>query len=172
MREILGEGKFLRLVREGKWEHAERTNAYGIVLLAAITDDDHLVLVEQYRSPVKSRVIELPAGLCGDDVAGEPLESAAGRELIEETGYQAREIRTLTTGPVSAGMTTEQITLFLATGLTKVEAGGGVEGEDIETHLVPLADVPAFLDAKMKAGVQVDTKLWSALWFVERARRP
>lgn len=170
MREVLGEGRFLRLVRENGWEHAERTNAHGVVILIAVTDAGELLLIEQFRPPVGQRVVELPAGLAGDDVAGEPLASAAGRELEEETGYRAREVVFLTEGPSSAGMSTERASFFLATGLSKVSDGGGVEGEDIVTTLVPLDDVPAYLDAAIAAGKAVDTKVWGALWFAARAR--
>lgn len=165
MREVLAEGRFLRLVREQGWEHAERTNAHGVVLIVAVTDAGQMLLCEQFRRPVNAYVIELPAGLAGDDVAGEPLALAAGRELVEETGYEATTVTYLTAGPSSAGMSNETATMFLARGLRKVTDGGGVEGESIVTHLVDLADVPAFLDAQMRDGKQVDTKVWSALWF-------
>ena len=88
---ILAEGKFLRLVRDGRWEYADRTRAQGAVVLVAVTDDNRLVLTEQYRIPLGQRVLELPAGLVGD-IQGEedePLVTAADRELLEETGYQA-----------------------------------------------------------------------------------
>ena len=91
--ETLAEGRFLRLVRRGKWEYATRKGVSGIVGIVAVTDDGRLVLVEQDRPPVGKRVIELPAGLAGD-VSGqedEELASAARRELLEETGYAADE---------------------------------------------------------------------------------
>ena len=60
---ILHEGDFLRMVREGEWEYIERNSCRGIVIILAMTDDQRVILVEQYRQPVHKRVIEFPAGL-------------------------------------------------------------------------------------------------------------
>ena len=56
-------GKFLALVKEGHWEYADRTNATGAAIIVAVTDEQKLLLVEQYRIPVHVRTIELPAGI-------------------------------------------------------------------------------------------------------------
>jgi hypothetical protein len=50
-------GKFLALIKEGHWEYAQRTNATGAVIIAAVTEDQKLLLVEQYRIPVHARTI-------------------------------------------------------------------------------------------------------------------
>lgn len=165
--DILGTGRFTRLVRKGGWEYVERTNASGIVLIIALTPEGRLLLVEQHRPPVDARVIELPAGLAGDlaDAADEPLAEAARRELLEETGYDAARLVRVAGGPLSAGLTSEVVTVFQAEGLTRVSAGGGDESEDIVVHEVALADVPAFLGAREAAGVLVDPKVYAALWF-------
>jgi ADP-ribose pyrophosphatase len=76
--EVLLDGKFLRYVRRGNWEFVQRKKVTGIVGIVAITAARKLLLVEQYRVPLKRNVIEIPAGLAGD-VAGhetEPLENA------------------------------------------------------------------------------------------------
>jgi 8-oxo-dGTP pyrophosphatase MutT (NUDIX family) len=88
-RRILAEGKFLRLVVENGWEWVERRNTQGAVVIAAITEHNEIVLIEQYRIPLAARVIELPAGLAGDEPGSrhEALIEAARRELLEETGY-------------------------------------------------------------------------------------
>ena len=60
-------GKFLALVKEGQWEYAARTNATGAAIIIAVTEEQNLLLVEQYRIPVHARTIELPAGIIGDE---------------------------------------------------------------------------------------------------------
>jgi ADP-ribose pyrophosphatase len=65
------QGRFLGLKESDHWEYAYRTNATGVVVLVPVTDAGELVLVEQYRTPVRSRVMELPAGLVGDTEAAD-----------------------------------------------------------------------------------------------------
>ena len=165
---VLARGKYLELVDEGGWEYVRRHGVSGVVLIVATTDQRELVLVEQNRLPVHSRTVELPAGLVGDlpGQAHEPLEHAAARELEEETGFTASHWRHLTEGPTAVGSSTEVVSFFRATGLTRVGPGGGDHTEDITVHVVPLSEVPAFLTAKAAAGVLVDPKVYTALYFV------
>src|SRR3546814_14508543 len=72
----------------------------------------------------------MPAGLVGDDDASDTLESAARRELIEETGWDAARIDVLLVGPTTAGMSNERIPFARARDLTRVGDGGGVDDED------------------------------------------
>ena len=163
---VLYDGKHIQLVRRDKWEYAKRKNLTGIVAITAVTDDGKLVLVEQYRPPVGARVIELPAGIAGD-VAGqesENLAAAAQRELMEETGYQAAEMTEVGAGAASAGLSDEIITLFLAAGLRKTGTGEGDGSEEITVHEIPLADLPVFLDEKVREGCLVDLKVYSGLY--------
>lgn len=165
--EIMAEGRFTRLVRRDGWEFVARKNTSGIVIVVAVTEAGELLLVEQHRPPVGCRVVELPAGLAGD-IAGqedEALVTAARRELLEETGYEADAFVHLTAGPLSAGLTTEVVTLFGAAGARRVAAGGGDETEEIDVFAVPLAEVPAWLEARQRGGAMVDPKVYSALWF-------
>jgi ADP-ribose pyrophosphatase len=100
----LHEGKWLRLKKRGHWEYAERTNEGGLaVIIIAATPENKIVFVEQFRVPVNCKTIEMPAGIVGDIHAGESLELAAERELLEETGWLAHKIDYLLTGPSSAG---------------------------------------------------------------------
>lgn len=122
-------------------------------------DADHVILVEQQRIPVGGRCLELPAGLVGDDTAGESIEVAANRELEEETGYRAAHIERLGTFRSSPGMTSEHFELVRATGLTRVGDGGGEGDEDIAIHRVPLATLPAFVAERRAAGVAIDSKM-------------
>jgi ADP-ribose pyrophosphatase len=169
-REILYEGNWLRMVRRGTWESCERTHGGSgmAVLVIAVTPDDHVLFVEQFRVPVGARTIEMPAGLVGDDVSDDTLESAAHRELIEETGWAAGRIEVLLTGPTSAGMSNERIAFARARDLVKVGEGGGIGSEDITVHAVPRADAPAWLMRKHAEGFELDLKLWAGLWMLER----
>ena len=168
-KELLFEGKFLRLVRLDTWEFIERIGATGVVGMVPVTDAGELVLVEQYRVPCSARVVELPAGLAGDlgGLAGESLEAAARRELEEETGFRAATMEFLMEGPNSAGSSNSRMTIFLATGLRRVGPGGGDEHEAITVHVVPLPEVWAWLKAQAAAGKLLDPKIFTGLWFAE-----
>ena len=105
----IAEGRYLGLYERDDWEFAERPNAEGVVGILALTSQDEVILVEQFRRPMNAPVIEIPAGLIGDedDHRGESLAETAHRELLEETGYQAESMKLLLSGPTSAGMTSE-----------------------------------------------------------------
>ena len=167
--ELLYQGDWLRLVKRGHWESCERTHGKDglAVLVIAVTPDDHVLFVEQFRVPLGARTIEMPAGLVGDDDASDTLESAARRELIEETGWEAGRIDVLLTGPTSSGMSNERIAFARARDLRKVGEGGGVDNEDITVHSVPRAQAPAWLMQKYAEGYELDLKLWAGLWMIE-----
>ncbi len=112
--------------------------------------------------------IEMPAGLVGDTDANDTLEDAARRELLEETGWLASDVKVLMVGPTSSGMSNEVIAFVRARGLTRVHAGGGDETENITVHEVPVADAPRWLAAKMAEGYAMDAKLWAGLWLINR----
>src|ERR1041385_2811914 len=120
-----GERVFV-LEREG-WEYVERKKAKEAVAVIALTEDDEVILVEQFRQPVKARVIDWPAGLVGDEGVNDPVATAK-KELEEETGFRCERVELLARGPSSAGINSEIITLYRAYGVTRVGAGGGVEG--------------------------------------------
>ncbi len=161
----LYESKWLGLYRIGHWDFARRPNSDACVGVLAVTDENEVVLIEQFRIPVQKRVIEIPAGLVGDEqeFRGESLAATAGRELMEETGFRAAGIVPLLSSPTSAGMTPEFTHLFHATGLTRENEGGGTGGEDITVHLVPVAGLRDFLAEKQAAGAAVDFKIHAAM---------
>ncbi len=165
-------GRYLGLVEREGWEYASRTNAHAVAVIVPVTAAGELVLVEQYRIPVQCRTIELPAGLVGDGAdPEEPLEPAARRELLEETGFEAADMRRVLECPSSAGLTDEAITFFLATGLTRVAAGGGDDSEDITVHLVQLDHIDRWLADRLGDGLMLDPKLYAALyWLGDPAR--
>lgn len=152
------EGKYLTVRQQGSWEYVSRTRGVSAAVILAI-DDGHVLLVEQDRVPLGCRCLELPAGLVGDEEEGEAIESAAIRELEEETGYAAAQMVDLGRFHSSPGMTSEGFALLRAGRLTRTGKGGGVEGEDIVVHRVALADVPGFVERKRDEGVAIDVKL-------------
>lgn len=156
--EIVWEGRFIAAKRRGKWEYVSRTRGVSAAVILAI-DGGCVLLVEQYRVPIGGMCLELPAGLIGDDEEGEEARVAAIRELEEETGYRAEDMSELGRFHASPGMSSEAFLLMQAVGLTKVSDGGGVEGEEIIVHRVPIDDVPAFVERKRAEGCAVDVKL-------------
>jgi len=164
-------GRFLGLKERDQWEYAFRTNASGVVVLVPVTEAGEMVLVEQYRIPVQSRVLELPAGLVGDNGdLEEDFETAARRELIEETGYHAASLQELLTSPSTPGMADEIITIYFASGLERVGPGGGDGNEDITVHHVPLESAIEWLDARRTEGIMLDPKIYAGLfWAMTRS---
>lgn len=167
--ETVYEGKWLRLKRRGTWEFAERVHGTGMaVIIIAVTEDGNVLFVEQDRIPLGRRTIEMPAGLVGDQDGEDTLEEAARRELIEETGWEPQHVEVLLIGPTSAGMSTERIAFVRATGLRRVSGGGGVDGENITVHEIPVGSAPRWLLQKQSEGFELDLKLWGGLWMIER----
>lgn len=156
--ETMWAGRFLVAKREGKWEYVGRARGIGAAVILAITEGD-VLLVEQYRVPLKANCIELPAGLVGDETEGEDVTIAAARELEEETGYRPAKVEELGRFASSPGMVSETFMLVRATGLERVGEGGGVEGEGITAHRVPLSDIGAFIAGKRAEGCAIDVKI-------------
>lgn len=156
------EGRFITVRQQGTWEYVSRSRGIHAAVILAIDEDSdgrHVILVEQYRVPLKVNCLELPAGLVGDDSAGEAAEVAAERELEEETGYRAAHWRVVGEFYSSPGMVSESFTLLVATGLTRVGDGGGVDSEDIIVHRVPLDGIADFVAAKRAEGCGIDVRV-------------
>ena len=145
-REVVGEGRFFSLVRESiSYNGTEIAREFiehpGAVAVVALDSDDRVLLIQQYRHPLRSREWELPAGLL--DVANEARLVAAQRELAEETGMAAGEWHKLVDLATSPGGSNEVVTIFLARGLVEVASDFVREGEeaDIAVRWVPIDDV-------------------------------
>ena len=116
----------------------------GAVGIVAVDGDD-VVLVRQFRAPLATDILEIPAGK--RDVAGEPPAVTASRELAEEIGFEASQMESLGGFHNSVGFCDEYVHLFLATGLTPVGfAPDGPEEEHMQIVRVPLNEVTAAVD--------------------------
>lgn len=138
------------------WFSARRPNPETVHILG-ITPEGQVPVLRQWRYPVSAWVWELPAGIC--DQAGEALEDTARRELLEETGYSAGETLHLFRGTVSPGLTNELYNAFLCLDLQRIQAGGGVGGETIEVHHVPVAQLHDFTLRAFQRGELIDSKV-------------
>ncbi|RVT41043.1 NUDIX hydrolase [Sphingobium algorifonticola] len=157
--EIMWEGRFITAKRRGRWEYVSRARGIRAAVILAI-DDGHVLLVDQYRVPLGQRCLELPAGLVGDGaMPDEDAAMAAIRELEEETGYRAARMDSLGTYFSSPGMVSESFTLFRAGGLRQTGPGGGVDGEDIIVHRLPLATLHDEIERMRGKGYAIDVKL-------------
>lgn len=162
-------GRYLGLLEDRGWEYASRTNASAVAVIIPVTRKEELVLVEQYRIPVQCQVLELPAGLVGDqDDPFEAIEVAASRELLEETGYRAGRLELINEFPSSAGLTDEMISIYLAQDLQKEHAGGGDDSENIIVHTIALHEVDQWLDKRAEEGTLLDPKIYAALYWLNR----
>lgn len=139
-----GDGEIVR-------EYVAHTGAVAVV---AIDDDGRVLLIQQYRHPIRHRDWELPAGLL--DVAGEDPLAAAKRELAEEADLVARDWRPLVSSWTTPGGNDEMIHVYLATGVESAPDAHDREAEeaDIRIEWVPLPDaVDAVLAGRMHNGI-------------------
>lgn len=139
-----GDGEIVR-------EYVDHT---GAVAVLALDDDGRVLLIQQYRHPIRHRDWELPAGLL--DIDGEDPMDAAKRELVEEADLVARDWRPLVETWTTPGGNSELIRIFLATGVSAAPEAFAREAEeaDIRTAWVPLSDaVKAVLDGRLRNGI-------------------
>lgn len=120
------------------FEIIEHPGGVGVV---ALIDENHIVLIKQYRHPFKTQLIEVPAGRLNK---GEDPSIAALRELKEETGYIAEKLEFICCMYASPAIFDEKIFLYKATGLTLSNTEFD-EGEDIETFIVSLKEAHAMI---------------------------
>jgi len=141
-----------------RYGDGEMTRQYvehpGAAAVVAIDDEERVVLIQQYRHPIKERDWEIPAGLL--DVAGEPPMETAKRELTEEADLAADRWQHLVSMHTTPGGNDEVVHLFLARGLRAVETDFEREHEESDMRLerVPLADViDGVLAGRLRNGI-------------------
>lgn len=142
-----------------EWEYATRIGSTGAASIIAIQDGDEptIILVKQFRPPINNYALEFPAGLID---SGESIESAALRELEEETGYSGVIVHI---GPAiysSPGLTDEQVSLVTINVTEKVEPKTEPD-EGVEVITLPLKGLHKNLARIHSEGISIDAKLWS-----------
>ncbi|MBF0538388.1 MAG: NUDIX hydrolase [Nitrospirae bacterium] len=139
------------------WEAFKRINCDGIVAIVPFTADGETIVIKQFRPPVGKYVIEFPAGL---NDRNEPLAEVARRELLEETGYDAPTLEEIAVGPLSAGASTEILTVYVARDAVSKGIQTLDRGEDIEIIKLPVKDFYQRLYALEDQHTYVDLKLY------------
>lgn len=118
---------------DGRTATRNWVNYPAAAVILPYIDDERIVLIEQYRYSLKRAIFELPAGKIDDP--SEPKEAAACRELLEETGYRAGNIKFLFSFYPAVGYSSEILHAFRATNLT-FDRDDPDEDEFIDTHIV------------------------------------
>lgn len=170
---VVYDGQFIKTIerkfRDKKdklcvWEMIQRKTYGRIVAIAAITPDRKIVLEKNYRIPLKSYVIELPAGLM--DKKGESEIETARRELMEEAGYAVDSLIPLLSGPFNTGLTDDELSIYLGTNARKVAEPNTDECEDIEILTVPLDQMVEYLS--FLNCIKVDLKIAAVLPYLKK----
>jgi ADP-ribose pyrophosphatase len=177
-KETIFEGEHLKFVRkhfktgkgeEGIWETVERKNIYnkGAVVIAALTKERELILERNWRVPLESFVIQLPAGL--SDKEGENEEEVARRELLEETGYKAEKLIPVISVPLCPALTPTRAAHFLAPEVEFVGKESREINEKIEVLKVSVEKLDDFL-LNLPQDTELDLRVPGILWILEREK--
>ena len=163
--ERIYEGKILNLrkdevrVKSGKTAYREIVEHNGGAVAVAITDENKVLLVRQYRQAMGKEMLELPAGKI--EKGENPVETMK-RELAEETGYSAENLSLIGEFNPSVGYTDETLYIYMATHLTKGETNFD-DDEDLELMEIPLQEAVNLVvkgeitDGKTMAGILLAT---------------
>jgi ADP-ribose pyrophosphatase len=111
----------------GKHSKREIIKHPGAVAVIAVTDENKVVMVEQYRKALERTIVEIPAGKLEK---GEEPEICARRELEEETGYECSSLELLTSFYTSPGFADEIVHVYVAKGVTKKEDAAGLDEDE------------------------------------------
>ena len=175
-RELAFEGEHLRLVNkhfrndagnEYIWETVERRNIHnkGAVVVIAITKNKEIILERNWRAPIESYVIQFPAGLT--DVEGENEEETAKRELLEETGYLADKLISITHSPLNPELTPNEASHFVARDVEYIGKQREDTAEQIEVLKVPISELDQFLQ-NLPENTMLDLRVPGILWIIEK----
>lgn len=149
-RTVIYNGKIIDLeihdveLPDGNTSKRELIYHNGAVAVCAITPNNEILLVKQFRKPVEKPLLEIPAGKLEKD---EEREEAAKRELEEETGYIANELEFITNMYGSPGFSNEKLTIYFANNLSEGELNLD-EDEFVELHKVPVSEIKSLLDSQ------------------------
>lgn len=164
---LVFDGKIVRLVvfdgtirgRKARWEVIHHIGSVGIIPFVA---KDKVILVEQFRYAVGEKLLEIPAGTLRK---GEAPPAAARREVIEETGYSARDFKKINVFYPSPGVTDEVVHIYKATRLRRAKQNLDFD-EDLKVKVVKLSDALRYI----KEGKIKDAKTIIGLLLVARER--
>ncbi|MEQ6036495.1 NUDIX hydrolase [Staphylococcus saccharolyticus] len=149
-RTVIYNGKIIDLevhdieLPDGSTSKRELIYHNGAVAVCAVTPENEVLLVKQFRKPIEKPLLEIPAGKLE---SGEDRIEAAKRELQEETGYIASDLELITDMYGSPGFSSEKLTIYFANQLIEGEMNLD-EDEFVELHKLPIKDVKSMLDNK------------------------
>lgn len=149
-RTVIYNGKIIDLelheveLPDGKTSQRELVYHHGAVAICAVTSENEVLLVKQYRKPVEKPLLEIPAGKLEED---EERESAAKRELEEETGYVASNLEHITDMYGSPGFSNEKLSIYFTDQLSEGHLNLD-DDEFVELIKVPIHEIPELLNSK------------------------
>ena len=132
--------------RTGETREVQAIQFADWVLVLALTKDEEILVVRQYRHGIERVCLELPGGLVDPDDDSPAL--SAQRELLEETGYQANEIMLIGECFPQPAILSNKCFFYLAKNAAKVQPQNLDSGEDIEVLTIPLKEIPAKIENK------------------------
>ena len=156
-----------RLGKPSTWYFASRTGKRAAVLVVPLTEQTgKVVLVRQYRVVLDAWVLEFPAGLVDD---GEGLETAARRELVEETGYEGEIVSIGPPVPTSPGMTDELVSIVtMRVGEAPARPAAPEASEEIEVLALSMEELGTMIGGAATASPRlvIDSRLYA--WWLGR----